>query len=443
MLQHRYQAFCISAGLLLSGAALHCNGQSLSGVFQSRSLVISYATGAQGLAVGFTTPSDTPSLNPQLPLNGEFKYLPSSPAPYQSYWIMYQQGSLLDLGVVGFGNSALLADSDANGIPNFAERALAANVTVPLLAISDIDGSSSTGTITLTRNAGQVNGNAVTRFNSGPVFSGTWTLPIMDASGSYDPAQRTVRLRTTSSFFAATTMTATYTIDSPDTVTLANILFQLDTGTRVTSTPVTLTRTGKTYLAIVEFVDGNPVSNNFPDFRKWTLQLTDPADNDGDGIPNLSDATPNGPPPVLLSSPANAVRNVGQSVTFTANASGTSPLFYQWTFNGTPITGAMAASFTIPAVKLTDAGTYSLIVSNAGGTVASTPASLTVNDPSPDIPQLSFKRDSLGRITLSWTGAAKLNRATVPSGPFSPVTGASSGYLVSTQTAEAYFRLTQ
>ena len=127
-------------GLAFGSAILPAAAQTLSGSFQCQSIVISYATGPNGLAVGFTTPSSTAGGNPQLPLNGEFQYSPGNLNLYQSFWVMYQGNQLADLGFVGIGGNVLVPDNDANGIPNFAERSLGANVVASLVAVSAIDG---------------------------------------------------------------------------------------------------------------------------------------------------------------------------------------------------------------------------------------------------------------------------------------------------------------
>jgi len=382
-LRHPLALGIAAAGVLLPLA----KSQTLNGTFQCQSIVINYATGPSSLAVGFTTPATVAGRNPQLPLNGEFEYYPGNLNLYQSFWVMYQANQLFDLGLVGIGGSSLLPDSDGNGIPNFAERGLPANVVASLVAVSSVDGSSAAGTITLNRTAGQTSGSAVTRFNSGIVFNGTWNIPLMDVTGTYNPGARTIQLRATSSVFAPGNFTGTYQVNSDDSVTMSNILLQLDSGNRLTSTPITFTRIGKTYRAIIEFVDGN-LSTGYPDFRRWTLQLTDPADNDGDGVPNLSDSTPSGSPPTMVTQPVGATRTVGQSVTFSVAASGSGPLSYQWYLNGNPIAGANSTTLVLPSVKTTDAGTYTAGVRNTAGEVLSSAAVLTVN-PAPIAPVIT------------------------------------------------------
>ncbi|MDB6017904.1 MAG: hypothetical protein JWR19_2393 [Pedosphaera sp.] len=67
--------------------------------------------------------------------------------------------------------------------------------------------------------------------------------------------------------------------------------------------------------------------------------------------------------------------------TFTVVATSLTTMNFQWLKNGTNIPGATASSYSIPNPQSTDAGTYSVKVSNAGGSVTSSPASLTVLAP--------------------------------------------------------------
>src|SRR5205809_1062152 len=53
--------------------------------------------------------------------------------------------------------------------------------------------------------------------------------------------------------------------------------------------------------------------------------------------------------PSITTQPASQTVTVGQTATFTVVATGTAPLSYAWRKNGTPISGATAASYTTPA----------------------------------------------------------------------------------------------
>jgi GH25 family lysozyme M1 (1,4-beta-N-acetylmuramidase) len=86
-------------------------------------------------------------------------------------------------------------------------------------------------------------------------------------------------------------------------------------------------------------------------------------------------------PPSITTQPASQTVNQGQNATFSVVASGTAPLTYQWEFNGGNISGATTSSYTVVSAQSTDAGNYSVVITNVAGTVTSANASLTVNIP--------------------------------------------------------------
>lgn len=84
-------------------------------------------------------------------------------------------------------------------------------------------------------------------------------------------------------------------------------------------------------------------------------------------------------PPGITTQPQSQTVTVGANVTFSVVASGTAPLSYQWRKDGANISGATTSSYTKSNVQAGDAGNYSVLVSNAAGSVASANAVLTVN----------------------------------------------------------------
>jgi hypothetical protein len=70
---------------------------------------------------------------------------------------------------------------------------------------------------------------------------------------------------------------------------------------------------------------------------------------------------------------------VGQSATLSATCNGTAPFTYQWYKNDTPITNAIAASYAINSLQLTDSGNYTVVVSNSSGSAKSAVYTITVN----------------------------------------------------------------
>jgi hypothetical protein len=83
--------------------------------------------------------------------------------------------------------------------------------------------------------------------------------------------------------------------------------------------------------------------------------------------------------PTIATQPSDVAVTVGKTATFTVVASGTDPLTYQWQKSGTAIMGATEASYTTPAVQITDDGaTFTVILTNSAGSVTSSSAKLSV-----------------------------------------------------------------
>lgn len=84
--------------------------------------------------------------------------------------------------------------------------------------------------------------------------------------------------------------------------------------------------------------------------------------------------------PSIATQPVNQTVSAGQTATFSVAASGTAPLNYQWSKNGTAISGATSSAYTTPATASSDNGSqFTVAVSNASGSVTSNTAALTVN----------------------------------------------------------------
>lgn len=84
-------------------------------------------------------------------------------------------------------------------------------------------------------------------------------------------------------------------------------------------------------------------------------------------------------PPVITANPVGGKKVVGESFTFSVIATGTAPFTYQWKKDGTNISGATAANLALTSLKVEDAGSYSVTVSNSVGPVDSTAAVLEVD----------------------------------------------------------------
>src|SRR2546430_13663508 len=86
-----------------------------------------------------------------------------------------------------------------------------------------------------------------------------------------------------------------------------------------------------------------------------------------------------GQSPAITTQPQSQTAVAGSSATFTVAATGTAPLGLQWKFNGANLSGATNLTLRLDNVQPSQAGTYSVRVSNPYGSAQSSGAQLTVN----------------------------------------------------------------
>lgn len=83
-------------------------------------------------------------------------------------------------------------------------------------------------------------------------------------------------------------------------------------------------------------------------------------------------------PPAITQQPFSQVVYEGSPVVFEVVATGTTPLSYRWTKDGTNLSGATTPVISIPLTTLTNSGSYQVIVTNLYGAATSDVAVLTV-----------------------------------------------------------------
>lgn len=95
-------------------------------------------------------------------------------------------------------------------------------------------------------------------------------------------------------------------------------------------------------------------------------------------------------PPLITQQPQSLTVTPGASVSFSIIASGVAPLTYQWFFNGTAFSGATSPQLNFASARGSDAGDYTVVVTNPAGTVTSNKATLVVSStPAPPPPSSS------------------------------------------------------
>ncbi|MGB8480309.1 MAG: hypothetical protein WCE63_15975 [Acidobacteriaceae bacterium] len=103
-------------------------------------------------------------------------------------------------------------------------------------------------------------------------------------------------------------------------------------------------------------------------------------------------APPVNTPLSITQQPQDSSTPLGQTATFSVSAVGAGTLSYQWSENGTAITGATGASYTTQAVTPDDTGSkFVVTVQDGSADVTSNPATLTVGPRSPAAGDLRFQ----------------------------------------------------
>jgi PKD repeat protein len=129
----------------------------------------------------------------------------------------------------------------------------------------------------------------------------------------------------------------------------------------------------------------------------------------------ITNSAPQIVPPVITSQPTNKTVLPGANATFSVNAGGTAPFAFQWRFNGVNLSGATASTLTRSNVQPATVGGYNVVITNTGGSVTSSIASLSlVSRPNLISPTVSNKT-----FTFSLSGDSGFNYAIEASTNFS------------------------
>ena len=103
--------------------------------------------------------------------------------------------------------------------------------------------------------------------------------------------------------------------------------------------------------------------------------------------------------PSITSQPVGLTAVAGTNVTLSATASGSAPLSYQWMKGGLAVAGGNGAQLTLNNVQPSQAGSYSVVVTNLAGTVTSSAAVVTV------LVTPSITRQPVGLTVVAGTNA--------------------------------------
>ena len=116
-------------------------------------------------------------------------------------------------------------------------------------------------------------------------------------------------------------------------------------------------------------------------------------------------------PPSITTQPSDQTTTVGSTVALSVVATGTSPLSYQWRFNGSDIFNETNSSLSLTNIQSTNSGLYSVFVTNIAGNIVSSNATVTVNSgnvaPLITLQPISHTviSNSTGTLTVTATGS--------------------------------------
>ena len=108
--------------------------------------------------------------------------------------------------------------------------------------------------------------------------------------------------------------------------------------------------------------------------------------------------------PSIFNQPSDITSPLGGTAVFEVTASGSTPLIYQWFFNGATVDHGTNRTLRLENVSTNDAGSYQVLVQNSLGTVLSLPGELTVVEVEAQLFQI---------VNLSTNGAVAIEHGEV------------------------------
>ena len=198
--------------------------------------------------------------------------------------------------------------------------------------------------------------------------------------------------------------TGTYTMvatNSAGTATSAGAVIVVNVGPQITSQPIAQSGIWGGSVSFSVVVNGSPAPSlqwrkdgvDLPGQTRSTLLLSSISGSDAGTYVLLATnqvgtiasqpaaLTVVGVASSFVAQPSAQTCKAGSTVTFSVVVSGTPAPKLQWLKNGQAIAGANGTSFTLSSVMSSDAGSYSVIASNAVGSRTSAAALLTVDTP--------------------------------------------------------------
>ena len=316
-------------------------------------------------------------------VSGELRPRSNSPGTYEGGYAQSTPVALVDYG--SYAVSIPQTDADQNGIPDVLQFDRNGSFSATGSGFSAFVGTFSIS-INFIRLAGSASGtySATTVNNLGQTntVSGQYALGSFQGTLAYTRGSTNSMTLAVSSFIpGGTSLTGTtaFTLSGTDSLSYSAFTATGSNGSSYRVNAGSLTRSGDKYRGTLTLVDGLP-QTYWADFTDYVIEATDPNDSNGNGIPDLTDIDSSFPS--ITSQPSSHAVTTGNPVSFSVTATGGTPLTYRWRRNGVLIAGASSSTYTITSAISASAGSYTVDVSNASGSITSEAANLIVTTPS-------------------------------------------------------------
>lgn len=117
--------------------------------------------------------------------------------------------------------------------------------------------------------------------------------------------------------------------------------------------------------------------------------------------------------PTITNHPAGVTTVAGDNASFSVLAGGTAPLRYQWRLNGAPLSGATASALNLANTRMSQAGAYTVVITNFVNAITSNPAQLVVQSPPP--PPMTLLPPTGNQFQFSFAPVVGLTNAVLTS----------------------------
>jgi hypothetical protein len=349
----------------------------------------------------FSGPSLPVHLDPGQTLTGSVTFKPSAPRAY-SGTLEFKRSSGWPISVALSGTGSGQTPASVPVAPAIASQPASVKISAGQSATFSI---AATGTTPMTyqwrKNGAAIGGANSSAYTTPAETTGDnnaqFSAEVSNSAGNATSNAAMLTVTSASAAPAITTQPASQTVIAGKTASFT---------VGATGTTPLMFQWSKNGAPIIGAISSNyttPAETTTDNNAKFTVAVSNTAGNATSNAALLT-VTSASVAPAITTQPASQTVIAGKTASFTVAASGTAPLTYQWSKNGTAIGGATAATYATPAETAADNNaTFTVAVSNTAGNATSNAATLTVSASSLLLNSSAASLD-FGSVTMPNTG---------------------------------------